>query len=85
MNKPLDLKALDLSGTHLIEASAGTGKTYAIASLFLRLRLEMKVPGESILVVTYTVPATDELKTRIRTRCARHATPSCRGQRTMSS
>lgn len=66
MNKPLDLKALDLSGTHLIEASAGTGKTYTIASLFLRLLLEMKVPVESILVVTYTVPATDELKTRIR-------------------
>jgi len=66
MNRPLDLMALDLVGTHLIEASAGTGKTYTIASLFLRLLLEKRVPVESILVVTYTVPATDELKTRIR-------------------
>lgn len=66
MNRPLNLMALDLSGTHLIEASAGTGKTYTIASLFLRLLLERRVPVESILVVTYTVPATDELKTRIR-------------------
>lgn len=66
MNRSLDLMALDLAGTHLIEASAGTGKTYTIASLFLRLLLEKRVPVESILVVTYTVPATDELKTRIR-------------------
>lgn len=66
MKRLLDLKALVLSGTHLIEASAGTGKTYTIASLFLRLLLEKKIPVESILVVTYTVPATDELKTRIR-------------------
>ena len=66
MVKPLDLMALDLSGTHLIEASAGTGKTYTIASLFLRLLLEQRMPVEAILVVTYTVPATDELKTRIR-------------------
>ena len=66
MVKPLDLTAMGLSGTHLIEASAGTGKTYTIASLFLRLLLEERMPVEAILVVTYTVPATDELKTRIR-------------------
>ncbi len=66
MVEPLDLTGLGLSGTHLIEASAGTGKTYTIASLFLRLLLEQHMPVESILVVTYTVPATDELKTRIR-------------------
>jgi exodeoxyribonuclease V beta subunit len=66
MVEPLDLTSMGLSGTHLIEASAGTGKTYTIASLFLRLLLEQRMPVESILVVTYTVPATDELKTRIR-------------------
>ena len=64
--KPLDLLNVDLAGTHLIEASAGTGKTYTIASLFLRLLLQGKIPIQEILVVTYTVPATDELKTRIR-------------------
>ncbi len=68
MTEPLDLMALEPSGTHLIEASAGTGKTYTIASLFLRLLLERGMAAERILVVTYTVPATDELKTRIRAR-----------------
>ncbi|HVN71114.1 MAG TPA: UvrD-helicase domain-containing protein, partial [Desulfomonilia bacterium] len=64
--KPLDLLHVGLEGTHLIEASAGTGKTYTIASLFLRLLLQARIPINEILVVTYTVPATDELKTRIR-------------------
>jgi exodeoxyribonuclease V beta subunit len=64
--KPLDLGHVNLDGTHLIEASAGTGKTYTIASLFLRLLLQGNIPIQEILVVTYTVPATDELKTRIR-------------------
>ena len=64
--KPLDLLHVDLAATHLIEASAGTGKTYTIASLFVRLLLQARIPIHEILVVTYTVPATDELKTRIR-------------------
>jgi len=64
--KRLDLNTVDLSGTHLVEASAGTGKTYAIASLFIRLLVEAGLPVESILVITFTVPATDELKIRIR-------------------
>jgi exodeoxyribonuclease V beta subunit len=66
--KPLDLIHTDLKGMHLIEASAGTGKTYTIASLFIRLLVEKNVQLSSILVVTYTVPATAELKTRIRER-----------------
>jgi exodeoxyribonuclease V beta subunit len=65
---PLDLFSVPLEGTHLIEASAGTGKTYTIASLFLRLLLEKRMTVRQILVVTYTVPATDELKIRIRDR-----------------
>jgi len=64
--KPLDILHTALKGTHLIEASAGTGKTYTIASLFIRLLVEEKIPVSSILVVTFTVPATAELKTRIR-------------------
>jgi len=38
--KYFDLSNSPLEGTNLIEASAGTGKTYAIAGLFLRLILE---------------------------------------------
>lgn len=58
--------------TVLLEASAGTGKTYNIANLFLRLLVEKRVPVESILVVTFTEAATAELRDRIRARI-RHA------------
>ena len=61
-----DLLTSPLEGTNLIEASAGTGKTYAIAGLFLRLILEKNLSINEILVVTFTVPATEELKDRIR-------------------
>ena len=55
-----------LQGTNLIEASAGTGKTYAITGLFLRLLVEKNLAVHQILVVTYTEAATEELKDRIR-------------------
>ncbi len=55
-----------LIGTNLIEASAGTGKTYTISGLFLRLILEKGFSVNDILVVTYTVAATEELRDRIR-------------------
>ena len=55
-----------LTGTNLIEASAGTGKTYTIAGLFLRLILEKQLSVNQILVVTFTKAATEELKERIR-------------------
>ncbi len=58
-------------GTSLIEASAGTGKTYTIAGLFLRLILEKNLSVREILVVTYTVAATEELRHRIRQTLAR--------------
>ncbi len=63
------------NGRTLIEASAGTGKTFAIAGLVLRLVLDGDAlatrPGglpdlRRLLVVTFTVAATEELKTRIR-------------------
>ncbi len=61
-----DLLESPLKGTSLIEAGAGTGKTYAIAGIFLRLLLEKRLSVSQILVVTYTVAATEELRDRIR-------------------
>jgi exodeoxyribonuclease V beta subunit len=55
-----------LMGTNLIEASAGTGKTYAIAGIYLRLLVEEHLTTDQILVVTFTQAATQELKDRIR-------------------
>ena len=55
-------------GTVLVEASAGTGKTYSIAGLYVRMIYEQGLSAESILVVTFTNAATAELKTRIRQR-----------------
>ena len=55
-------------GTVLVEASAGTGKTYSIAGLYVRMIYEQGLSAEGILVVTFTNAATAELKTRIRQR-----------------
>ena len=59
-----------LKGVNLIEASAGTGKTYAIAMLALRFIVEQGLPIDQVLVVTFTKAATEELKDRIRGRLA---------------
>ncbi|WP_347903872.1 exodeoxyribonuclease V subunit beta [Pseudomonas purpurea] len=78
---PLAL-AFPLYGSQLIEASAGTGKTFTISALYLRLVLghggefagfgrELLPP--QILVVTFTDAATKELRERIRTRLAEAA------------
>jgi exodeoxyribonuclease V beta subunit len=64
----LDISTVVLEKTNLIEASAGTGKTYAIAALYLRLILEQGLTVQQILVVTYTKAATAELRDRIRGR-----------------
>ncbi|NBV70429.1 MAG: hypothetical protein EBR69_07070, partial [Synechococcaceae bacterium WB4_2_0805] len=50
----LDLNGTLPSGTEVIEASAGTGKTYALSHRVLRLIAEQGLPVESILVVTFT-------------------------------
>lgn len=71
-----------LSGTRLIEASAGTGKTYTIAAIYVRLilghqpdnalpRRELLPP--EILVVTFTEASTKELRERIRERLSQVA------------
>ncbi|MCL7488864.1 MAG: exodeoxyribonuclease V subunit beta [Desulfobulbaceae bacterium] len=59
---------IPLAGQQLIEASAGTGKTYSIALLFLRLIIEGGLEVDKILVVTFTTSATEELRLRIRAR-----------------
>ena len=72
----LDPLTFPLYGMRLIEASAGTGKTYTIASLFIRLLLghgkenshQIPLTVDKILVVTFTEAATAELRSRIRER-----------------
>ncbi|CAB1061286.1 Exodeoxyribonuclease V beta chain (EC [Olavius sp. associated proteobacterium Delta 1] len=68
--KPFDLLNAPLEGINLIEASAGTGKTYNIEGLYLRLILEMQLQVDQILVLTFTNAATEELKDRIRNKLA---------------
>ncbi len=57
-------------GINLVEASAGTGKTYAIAMLSLRAVVELGITIDRLLIVTFTKAATEELKARIRARLA---------------
>jgi exodeoxyribonuclease V beta subunit len=64
----LPVFACALEGTHLVEASAGTGKTWNLCALYLRLLLERGLTVEQILVVTFTKAATAELRDRIRSR-----------------
>jgi exodeoxyribonuclease V beta subunit len=64
----LVLDRLRPQGARLIEASAGTGKTYTIAGLYLLLVVEEGLQVEEILVMTFTKAATAELRERIRTR-----------------
>ena len=75
MSEGLDPLRFPLWGSRLIEASAGTGKTWTIAALYLRLILGHGAPGSAfagplvpaqILVVTFTRAATRELSDRIR-------------------
>ena len=56
---------MPLKGIHLIEASAGTGKTYNITRIYLRLLLEEKLTVKQILVMTFTKDATEEIRGRI--------------------
>jgi len=82
MSEPLDPLNLPLRGSRLIEASAGTGKTWTIAALYVRFvlghRCEARLPAE-ILVMTFTRAATRELSDRIRRRLV-EAAACFRGQ-----
>ena len=68
MTNPVEFDILNspLDGRNLIEASAGTGKTFAISRIFLRLLLEKRIELNKILAVTFTEAATEELRRRIR-------------------
>lgn len=83
---PLQPLQLPLHGIQLIEASAGTGKTWTIAALYLRLVLGHGTPGgktllpSQILVLTFTKAATAELRERIRERLS-EAADAFRGRR----
>ena len=68
MTQTFHILDTDLSGVNLIEASAGTGKTFTIAAVYLRLIIETGLTVDGILVVTFTEAATAELKDRIRNR-----------------
>lgn len=59
---------VDLHGVQLVEASAGTGKTWTLCALLLRLLLEKGLALNQILVVTFTKAATAELRERVRGR-----------------
>jgi exodeoxyribonuclease V beta subunit len=63
-----DVLESPLDGAHLVEASAGTGKTWNICGLYLRLLLERRLEVGAILVVTFTNAATAELRERVRSR-----------------
>ncbi len=72
-----NLYTADLSGKKLIEASAGTGKTFTLSGLYVRYIVEKKRTPEQILVLTFTKAATFELKTRLREQlieCKNHLT-----------
>src|SRR5690554_4353663 len=84
MNAPVLTSPLNfpLNGSRLIEASAGTGKTYTIAALYVRLVLKHGAAGfcferellpKDILVMTFTRAATAELGDRIRARLSEAA------------
>jgi exodeoxyribonuclease V beta subunit len=68
MTRPSVALDAQLCGTSLIEASAGTGKTWTISGLYLRLVAEKGLAVEQILTVTFTRAATAELRERIRAR-----------------
>src|SRR6186713_726729 len=69
---PFDAETVVLSGKNLVEASAGTGKTHAVATLFRRL-VEQGTDASAILVVTFTEAATSELRERVRSELVRRA------------
>ncbi len=70
MSTPRDWRTLDLSPGRrsLLEASAGTGKTWTISVLYLRLLLEHGMTPRQIVVTTFTNPAAEELRERLRAR-----------------
>ncbi|QIW10564.1 UvrD-helicase domain-containing protein [Francisella sp. LA112445] len=63
--KNLNANTITLQGRHIIEASAGTGKTFNITKIYIRLLLEKKLLPNNILVMTFTKDATQEIIGRV--------------------
>lgn len=61
------IQDMQFSGLHWIEASAGTGKTYTLSSLMVRILLEKYLPNQ-VIATTFTRKASAELKSRVRSR-----------------
>jgi exodeoxyribonuclease V beta subunit len=66
-----DMESFDLAGplptgTTLLEASAGTGKTFTVAALVARYVAEQGVPLDQLLVITFGRAASQELRERVR-------------------
>ena len=59
---------VDLVGEHLIEASAGTGKTWTLTGILLRLLIEAKRAPEQIIATTFTRAAAAEMRQRVHER-----------------
>ena len=59
---------VDLTGRHLIEASAGTGKTWTLTGIVLRLLIEARRAPEQIIATTFTRAAAAEMRQRIHDR-----------------
>ena len=76
---PADRELVELLGSNLVEASAGTGKTYSIGILVIRLVVEKELPIDKILMVTFTNAAVAELEDRVR-KFIRLAYKAARGQ-----
>src|SRR6516162_2734580 len=66
--EPFDVTGPLPRGMTLLEASAGTGKTFTIAALTARYIAEAKKPIDKLLVITFTRMATGELRERVRDR-----------------
>jgi exodeoxyribonuclease V beta subunit len=66
--EPFDVTGSLPGGMTLLEASAGTGKTFTIAALTARYVAEAKKPIDKLLVITFTRMATGELRERVRER-----------------
>lgn len=62
------IHSTDLRTRNMLEASAGTGKTFALAALFVRAVIVQGIDVRQILAVTFTEAATQELRARVRAR-----------------
>lgn len=78
--QPFCAATVPLRGFNLVEASAGTGKTFAITTVVLRQILEQKLGLDQIVAVTFTEAATAELRARVRKRLV-EAMQVMRGER----